>query len=95
MINLTVSELHQKAIRISKELRKCENELISILGTIDDKKSFIAYGCANIFIYAEKFLHLKEKKTYDLLSLYRASKSIPALKKEIEGGITLYHAKQS
>ena len=78
--------LHNNGIKYSKYLKKCESYLIEILGTINEKKYYVKYECPNIYSYAEKFFDFKFRKTATFLELYKSSKNIPELKKQIIKG---------
>jgi hypothetical protein len=80
------NELHETGIKTSKELRGVETRLIEILGNINIKKTYLKYGCFDIYTYAEKYLHFKRRKVYDFLCLFESSQKIPELKEEIQKG---------
>jgi hypothetical protein len=82
-LQMSSQELHNEAVNLSFELRKCETSLISVVGLINEKKSYLAFKCHSIYDYTEKFLQFKYQKTYDFISLFKASKNIPEIKAAI------------
>ncbi len=73
-------ELHERAIQLSRELRRLEGELILILDEIDQQKFFKRLGYASLFTYAVGALGLSEANAYAFISVARKSREIPELK---------------
>ncbi len=86
-------ELHERAIKVSREFRRLEGELILILGEIDQQKFFKRLGYASLFTYAVGALGLSEANAYAFISVARKSREIPELRTAvIEQNITVAKA---
>src|SRR5688572_26417067 len=85
--------LHQKALSLAENFRKCEAELLSILQEIDQAKIYLQMGFPSLFQYAVEALRLSEAQAYAFMSVARKSKLVPELKNEIKtGSLTLSKA---
>ncbi len=85
-MNSFQSNLHQRALEISKAFRKNESDLIETLFQIDEANVFLVLGYPSLFSYAVEALKLSEGNAYAFSSVARKSKQIPELKEEIKNG---------
>lgn len=79
-------ELHEKALECLKNYKRCENELIEILETIDHEKSYLYHGVSSLFRYCVEKLSLSEGETYRFIQVMRKAKEVPELKLALEAG---------
>jgi len=87
--------LHEKAIRLSREFKRTEVDLVDVLQKIDEQKIFRKMGFASLFDYATKGLGLSESVAYGLITVSRKSREIPKLKTAIsQGELSLSQAKR-
>jgi hypothetical protein len=75
---------HEKAVRIGKEFKNLEGELISVLQEVEAEKVFSYLGFTSLFQYCLKVLKLSEDQSYTYIRIARASKEVPALKAALE-----------
>jgi hypothetical protein len=78
--------LHEKALGLVGEYRKCETLLLEVLCEIDSCRAFESFGYANLFQYCTDALRLSEAQSYALIGIARKSREVPALKEKIEKG---------
>lgn len=84
---MSFEKLHQRALECVKNFRTAENDLLSILQEIDDKKGFRWLGYASLYQYATTALKLPENQAYALITVSRKSKEVPELKQAISDGV--------
>ena len=51
-------EIHLKALEVAGRYLKCVGELLDILQTLDERKTFRSYECTSLYQYAVKHLKL-------------------------------------
>jgi hypothetical protein len=78
------TEIHARALRLSREHRELEAKLCECLREIDETKLFKKLGWPSLFIYATRELRLTEAIAYAFISVARKSREIPELKVAIE-----------
>jgi hypothetical protein len=78
------TELHARALRLSREHRELEAKLCECLREIDETKLFKKLEWPSLFIYATRELGLTEAIAYAFISVARKSREIPELKVAIE-----------
>jgi 5-methylcytosine-specific restriction endonuclease McrA len=86
MLNKFQNELHLTALNLSKQFHQTENELLEVLGQIDEQKVYLQLGYSSLFQYSVSALGLSEQKAYALMKVSRKSKEIPELKANIQNG---------
>jgi len=84
MLNLEQQRLHNLAIGISRQLRKCEARLVDVLLEIDQTKLHKKVGCSSLFVYAVKFLGLDESVAYSTITVARKARDMPRLKQALQ-----------
>lgn len=96
MIVSRVRQLHERALRVAQAYLGAEAELIEILQGMDETKGYRNYGAKSLFEYATKILKLSTATTFNLTTVARKSKEIPALKEAIRAGtLTLSKARKT
>lgn len=85
-MNTKVLRLHERAIEVSTTHRKSEAALISILQEIDSCRGYLHFGARSLYDYCERILKLSEATSYNLITVARRAKSVPALKAAVESG---------
>jgi len=85
-LNSNQQSLHEQALLISKNFKKCETDLIDILQKVEVGRVHCALGFPNLFQYANECLMLSEANSYTYTQIAKKAKEIPALKTEIEKG---------
>jgi hypothetical protein len=91
----TWKEIDQKAVSSSKQYLKAESDLIECLQLVESARVFERLGFPSLFRYCMGRLKLSESCSYALISVARASKKVPELKKAVSSGtLTLSQAKR-
>ena len=78
--------LHQRAMECAKRYLQLETELIEILQSIDEQKTFRVLGFSSLFQYCLKALGLSENQSYAFIQVSRKAREVPALKAAINMG---------
>ncbi|PIR23593.1 MAG: hypothetical protein COV44_01985 [Deltaproteobacteria bacterium CG11_big_fil_rev_8_21_14_0_20_45_16] len=76
--------LHEKALTLSKDFRRLENELIAVLQEIEAQRIFLELGFSSMFKYATEALGLSEANAYAFIAVARKAKRIPLLQKSLD-----------
>lgn len=79
-------EIHNRALGIAARFRRCEFELIEVLGEVDAKKIVYTLGFSSLFRYATSGLGLSEDVAYTYINVARKACAVPALKSELKAG---------
>jgi len=78
------NSLHEKALVLSREHRRVESQLISLLMEIDRLQLYRLLGCASLFTYVVSMLGFSEGAAYQLITVTRKAKDIAILKTALE-----------
>jgi len=78
------NSLHEKALVLSREHRRVESQLISLLMEIDRLQLYRLLGCASLFTYVVSMLGFTEGAAYQLITVTRKAKDIATLKTALE-----------
>jgi len=78
------NSLHEKALVLSREHRRVESQLVSLLMEIDRLQLYRLLGCASLFTYVVSMLGFTEGAAYQLITVTRKAKNIAALKAALE-----------
>ncbi len=89
-----IPPLHLKALEAVKYFQKAEASLLKIIQEVDQSKTFLEMGYANLFIYLTEALKLSEAQAYAYSSVSRKSREVPALQIAVENGLSLYKAQR-
>lgn len=84
--NAVEKALHQRALVLATNHQKAEYDLLEILGRIDEKKVFRAYGYASLFQYATSALKLSEASAYNFITVARKAREIPEINQAVRSG---------
>jgi len=76
--------LHEKALVLSREHRRVESQLVSLLMEIDCLQLYRLLGCASLFTYVVSMLGFTEGAAYQLITVTRKAKDIATLKTALE-----------
>lgn len=87
--------IHLNALAISSRYKKTEVELIEALQQVESHKVYLHQGYSSLFQYTVNALHLSESVSYNLITVMRKAKEVPALKAKLaDGSITLTNARK-
>jgi len=78
------NSLHEKALVLSREHRRVESQLVSLLMEIDRLQLYRLLGCASLFTYVVSMLGFTEGAAYQLITVTRKAKDIATLKAALE-----------
>jgi len=78
------NSLHEKALVLSREHRRVESQLVSLLMEIDRLQLYRLLGCASLFTYVVSMLGFTEGAAYQLITVTRKAKDIAILKTALE-----------
>lgn len=81
-----ISQLHQRALDMATTHRKTESALIGILQTIDEHRAYLHFDARSLYDYCERILGLSEGTSYNLITVARRAKDVPALKAAVQAG---------
>jgi 5-methylcytosine-specific restriction endonuclease McrA len=82
----TIATLHERAVSVSTQYRNCEAELISILQEIETRRAYLHLGATSLYDYCVQILRLSESTSYNMITVARKAREIPALKAAIVSG---------
>ena len=74
-----MNPLHERALRLSRQHRRTEVELVAVLNKIETLKLHRTLGFASLFTYAVSALGLSEPVAYALMNVARKAREIRAL----------------
>ena len=87
--------LHEQAVRLAKEYRQKESELLEVLMQMKQKSCFALLGYRGVFEYVTLALKLGEAQAYYLQKVVTKSIEVPALKEAVVSGeISLSQARR-
>jgi len=78
--------LHEKAQELVTRYLKTEAELIEILQKIGHCKTYRELGSPSLYAYATEKLGLPDGAAYNLITVARKDREVPALQAEIKNG---------
>jgi hypothetical protein len=80
------NKVDQQALKISKEFKRCESELLDIIIKVDDLKVYRKLGYPSLFQYVVKRLELSEAQAYNFINVGRKAKEVPQIREKIKNG---------
>src|ERR1700744_4026711 len=87
--------LDQKAIRLVKELKTTETEIIETLPEMRRLRPYEDFHFPSLFAYCVERLGLSEDRAYTYLKIAEVATQVPALKKALDNNeLTVTHAKK-
>ena len=75
--------LHDRALDVAADYRRCEADLFQIVWMIEDKKVYFDFGITSLFQYITDLLRLSRHLAYDLITVVRKSREVPDLKQAV------------
>jgi len=78
------NSLHEKALVLSREHRRVESQLVSLLMEIDRLQLYRLLGCASLFTYVVSMLGFTEGAAYQLITVTRKAKDVALLRTALE-----------
>ena len=89
-------ELHTEALKLSREYRKVESDLVRVLNENDLKGLYRVLGYSSLFTYIVSALGLSESVAYALITVARKAREIEALGEALaQGRISVPRASRS
>ena len=89
-IHLSDDALLNEVARLSADERAATARLIAALAEVDARRVYLGQGCASLFVYCTRVLHLSEHAAYGRIEAARAARRFPILLDRLEAGeITL------
>ena len=85
-MNATQKAIHQEAVGLAGQYKRCQSRLIEILQKADAYKVFRALEYNSLFDYAVRGLGLSEGCACNLIQVSRKAKEVPELKRAIDSG---------
>ena len=85
-MNKNLEQLHNQIIYLAREHRRTEARLIDQLQRADECRLYLHRGHSSLFRYVCDELGFSESVAYNLITVARKAKEIPALKEEIRKG---------
>lgn len=86
MSSISDTEIHNRALEMATQYKKCEADLFRIFRELDETKAFLHFGGNSLFDYSVRILGLSEATTSNLITVARKSREVPELKVAIESG---------
>ena len=83
---MNYKQLDLKALKISKDFKRCESDLLDIIIQIDENRVFYKLGYSSLFQYVAQRLELSDAQAYSFINVARKSKEVPKIKEEIKKG---------
>ena len=83
---MTIQNLHEQAVSISKQYLRCEAQLLTVLQQLDAQRGFEALGFTSLYAYCTEALKLSDGIAYALMQVSRKSVKVPELKTAVESG---------
>lgn len=92
---MNYKSIDDKAVRIAKEFRKTEADLLEIIIQVDRFKVFRKLGYNSLYQYVHQRLKISESQTYAFIRVARKSDEVPKLKEAVKKGtLTISKAKR-
>jgi len=85
-MNKHISDIHERAVRVATQYKKCEAELILILQEMQECRGYLDYNASSIYEYCLIVLKLSEPISASLRSVVYKSREVPALQEAIVSG---------
>jgi 5-methylcytosine-specific restriction endonuclease McrA len=83
---MVYNKIDQQALKISKEFKRCESELLDIIIKVDDLKVYRKMGYPSLFQYVTNRLELSEAQAYNFINVGRKAKEVPQIREKIKNG---------
>lgn len=80
--------LHNEAMLVAADYKRCEARLFSVIGQLDEKKVYFDFHIASLFEYCVEMLGLSRHTAYNFIDVVRKSREVPALGEAVLSGRT-------
>ncbi|MEO7275363.1 MAG: HNH endonuclease signature motif containing protein [Vicinamibacterales bacterium] len=88
--HLANDEILAATVRAAAVERGATRELIALLAELDTRRLYLGEGCASLFVYCTRVLHLSEHAAYGRIEAARCARRVPAVLELLaEGAVTL------
>jgi hypothetical protein len=81
-----VQEIHEKALKVARQFKQAEADLISILQKVDEMRVFQKMGFPSLFQYCVEALGLSENIASNFVTVSRKASEVPVLQAAIQAG---------
>ncbi len=86
VIHLSDEELVARVKHLAAREREATCALIAHLAELDERRLYLAEGCASLFRYCTQVLHLSEHAAYGRIEAARAARRFPVILERLEDG---------
>ncbi|MPZ16880.1 MAG: hypothetical protein GEV06_03020 [Luteitalea sp.] len=83
---LSDSDLLREVTRLAAREREATARLVGSLAELDPRRLYLREGCASLFAYCVRVLHLAEHAAYDRIEVARAARRFPAILGHLAAG---------
>jgi hypothetical protein len=83
---LSDDELLREVARLAGDERRATARLIAALAEIDTRRLYLGQGCASLFVYCTRVLHLSEHAAYGRIEAARIGRRFPVVLDMLERG---------
>jgi hypothetical protein len=80
------TNLHQKALLVSKKYKQAEADLLCVLQEVDEARLYLQFQCPSLFSYCVSLLGLSESVASNFIAVARKAKEVPLLQEAILNG---------
>lgn len=80
------NHLHDELIKLVKFERRITSKILDLLQQVEDRKSYLAWGYANLFQYLVKGLNYSEALAYQRKAALKICQSLPEVKTKLDQG---------
>ena len=79
-------DLHAEAQRLATDERLATAALVRCLVEVETRRLYLEVGCASLFVYCTRVLHLCEGAAYNRIEAARAGRKFPTVLERLEDG---------
>ncbi|MDQ3349659.1 MAG: hypothetical protein M3545_17065 [Acidobacteriota bacterium] len=88
--HLSNTDLLAETVRLAARERDATAQMIAALAEIDARRLYLGEGCASLFVYCTRVLHLSEHAAYGRIEAARAARRYPLIVERLaDGAVTL------
>ncbi|MBI1859877.1 MAG: HNH endonuclease [Deltaproteobacteria bacterium] len=86
---LTATEIHERAVRCAKQLKRCEAEMIVCFQLVQRACVYLKYEQPSLHLYAVNVLGLSEDQAYHFKRVALKALEIPEILAAVRGGVSV------
>lgn len=87
--------VHEKAMLAAQNYKRSEIELLEAISRVEEKQIYLVMDITSLFQYCVEMLGLSRHVSFDLITVMRKAKEVPALREAIaRGDVTLSKARR-